>query len=68
MADPKAPVRQRYLELRRSGMTREEAARELDLYLYSSSVARYERWFAVENGQPPPPRKRQPRYSLTHDD
>ena len=43
--------REQYLELRRAGTGREEAARELGLDPFLDSVRRYERWFAAEGGE-----------------
>ena len=43
--------RERFLELRRGGLSKEEAAREMDLEIYGAVVRRYEHWFALEAGE-----------------
>ena len=41
--------RDRYLELRRSGITRDDACREMNLAYLDATVRRYEMWFALED-------------------
>jgi hypothetical protein len=51
-----AQRREEYLDLRRDGMTHEEACREMDIYLFDSRAKQFERWFMLETGQGVPVR------------
>jgi len=49
---PAAPRRDRYIELRATGMAPAEAAREAGAGTDPSTIARYERWYrAVRRGE-----------------